>query len=126
MTLGSRKFPRARTVASRFALCEARRAGGRDNSHAGGEWGIGNAKVSGREAWVDDTETMDLRGLKCPLPVLKAGRRLRARPRGARLVVMADDPMAAVDIPNFCREEGHRLLSTGRDGAVLRFEIEKV
>jgi len=70
-------------------------------------------------------ETIDVRGLKCPLPVLKAARRMRDRQPGARFLLLTDDPMAAIDVPNFCREDGHRLLSTHRDGRTLRFEIEK-
>jgi tRNA 2-thiouridine synthesizing protein A len=69
--------------------------------------------------------TIDVRGLKCPLPVLKAARRMRPHGRGARFVLLTDDPMAAIDVPNFCREEGHRLVATRRDGRTLRFEIEK-
>jgi hypothetical protein len=33
--------------------------------------------------------------------------------------------MAAIDVPNFCREDGHRLIATYRDGSALRFEIVK-
>jgi len=68
---------------------------------------------------------MDLRGLKCPLPVLKAARRMRAQRSGARFVLITDDPMAAIDVPNFCREAGHRLIATHREREALRFEIEK-
>ncbi len=52
-------------------------------------------------------ETIDLRGLKCPLPALVTGRRLARMPAGAVLTVLADDPMAAVDIPHMCHREGH-------------------
>jgi len=54
----------------------------------------------------------DLRGLKCPLPVLKVRKRLGAMPAGAALWVETTDPLAAIDIPNFCREDGHLLLET--------------
>ncbi len=72
-----------------------------------------------------EPQLIDVRGLKCPLPVLKAARRMRELGSGARLVLLTDDPMAAVDVPNFCREERHRLLAVSRDGKTLRFEIEK-
>ncbi len=71
------------------------------------------------------TLLIDVRGLKCPLPVLKAARRMRPHRAGARFVLLTDDPMAAIDVPNFCREGGHRLLETHREGEALRFEIEK-
>lgn len=57
--------------------------------------------------WDDD---LDARGLLCPLPVLKARKRLAALAPGAVLRVWASDPMAAVDIPHFCAEAGHTLL----------------
>jgi len=69
--------------------------------------------------------TIDVRGLKCPLPVLKTDRRMRDFPTGTHFVLLATDPMAAIDVPHFCGENGHRLLSTYRDGNLLRFEIEK-
>ena len=72
-----------------------------------------------------DPVTIDVRGLKCPLPVLKAERRMRDHPAGTHFVVLATDPMAAIDVPHFCGENGHRLLATHRDGNLLRFDIEK-
>lgn len=53
----------------------------------------------------------DARGLLCPLPVLRAAKLLREMAPGAVLEITADDPVAVIDIPNFCREAGHALLS---------------
>jgi tRNA 2-thiouridine synthesizing protein A len=50
---------------------------------------------------------IDARGLKCPLPVLRAQKALRALAPGAVLRLFADDPMAAIDIPHFCQAAGH-------------------
>jgi tRNA 2-thiouridine synthesizing protein A len=58
-------------------------------------------------AW--DAE-LDARGLLCPLPVLKARKRLGQLAEGAVLRVVADDPAALVDIPHFCAETGHELV----------------
>lgn len=58
-----------------------------------------------------DAEDLDTRGLLCPLPVLKAAKRLRAMPSGSTLRVLADDPAAVVDIPHFCAEQSYELLS---------------
>ena len=52
---------------------------------------------------------IDARGLKCPLPVLRAQRALRGLAPGAVLRLLADDPMAAIDVPHFCAEAGHGL-----------------
>ncbi len=53
---------------------------------------------------------LDARGLLCPLPVLKARKRLLALPDGALLSLVTDDPAAVVDVPHFCREAGHTLV----------------
>ena len=55
---------------------------------------------------------LDARGLLCPLPVLRARKRLATLAPGAVLRVLADDPAALVDIPHFCAEAGHALLAT--------------
>ena len=68
---------------------------------------------------------LDLRGLNCPLPVLKAGKALLALKPGDLLVVEATDPMAAIDIPHLCRQKGHRLVDQTTEGAVLRFTIAR-
>jgi len=62
-------------------------------------------------------ETLDLRGLKCPLPALLARKALARLDAGATLCVLADDPMSVVDIPHMCHGEGHAVDSvTSRDG----------
>ncbi|MGC5781050.1 sulfurtransferase TusA family protein [Methylobacterium sp. NFXW15] len=66
---------------------------------------------------------LDLAGLKCPLPVLRTRKAMRALQEGGRLTVVCTDPMAAIDIPNLVREEGARLDRTQRDGDELRFAI---
>lgn len=73
----------------------------------------------------NDPIELDVIGLNCPLPVMRTRRALSDLPRGARLIVRASDPLAAIDIPHFCAESGHRLLSMREDGRVLVFSIEK-
>ncbi|MCK5931441.1 MAG: sulfurtransferase TusA family protein [Fulvimarina manganoxydans] len=62
------------------------------------------------------TQSLDLRGLKCPLPTLKTRKALLTMTKGERLTILADDPMAAIDIPHFCNEAGHRLVEMIREG----------
>ena len=69
--------------------------------------------------------TIDVRGLKCPLPVLKAAKRMAALPPGTRVLLIATDPLAAIDVPHFCNEHGHRILRSAQEDDELRFEIEK-
>jgi len=62
-------------------------------------------------------ETLDLRGLKCPLPAMLAKKALAKLPPGTALLVWADDPLAVVDIPHMCHGEGHACNSVAsRDG----------
>lgn len=62
-------------------------------------------------------EDLDCAGLLCPLPVLRARKRLMAMAPGRVLRVTATDPMAAIDLPHFCAEAGHEVLSCDREGA---------
>jgi tRNA 2-thiouridine synthesizing protein A len=52
-------------------------------------------------------EEIDATGLLCPLPVLKARKRLSQMQAGQVLRLLASDPMAVVDVPHFCNEAGH-------------------
>lgn len=71
-----------------------------------------------------EPESLDARGLKCPLPVLRMEKRLAAIAPGAALEVLATDPMARIDIPLYCRQNGHALTLAEED-SVLRFLIVK-
>lgn len=71
------------------------------------------------------TVTLDTTALRCPLPVLKARKTLAALQRGERVELLADDAMAAIDVPHFCNEAGHRLVEANEADGVLRFVIEK-
>ena len=69
---------------------------------------------------------LDATGLLCPLPVLKARKRLSALGEGAVLMIRADDPVARIDFPHFCAEQGHALVSqTDGPGGVITFLIRK-
>ena len=70
-------------------------------------------------------QDLDARGLLCPLPVLKAARRLRAMPRGDVLRLLADDPAAVVDVPHFCAEQGHDLLRADEEGGAQVYLIRR-
>ncbi|WP_336485623.1 sulfurtransferase TusA family protein [Methylobacterium nigriterrae] len=80
----------------------------------------------GREgAAASDIGELDLRGLKCPLPVLRTRKALRGLPAGAGLVVTCTDPMSAIDIPNLVRQEGDCVEVVERDGDAIRFRIRR-
>ena len=73
----------------------------------------------------DSIESIEARGLKCPLPVLKLEKRLASLDAGERLVVLATDPMAKIDIPLYCRKLGYSCAIDNRDEGVLAFTIAK-
>ena len=68
---------------------------------------------------------LDVKGMSCPLPVLRANRALRALAPGDRLRVLATDRAAMADFQAFCRETGHSLLAWSEEAGVLSFLIRK-
>ncbi len=73
----------------------------------------------------DPIETLDALGLRCPLPVLKARKRLKGMAEGAILRIKADDPAAVIDVPHFCTEQGYNLINQSREGNALIFLVRK-
>lgn len=76
---------------------------------------------------MEETSTLlDVRGMTCPLPVLKANKALRSLAPGATLTVLATDPAALKDFAAYAEETGHALLSsTAEEGGVLRFVLRR-
>jgi len=68
---------------------------------------------------------LDVKGLNCPLPVLRANRSLRAMKPGERLRVLATDRASVADFQAFCRETGHDLLAWSDEGGVFSFLIRR-
>jgi tRNA 2-thiouridine synthesizing protein A len=70
-------------------------------------------------------KTLNLRGLKCPLPALRTRKVLSGLPADDILVVECTDPLAAIDIPNLLRETGDALEGASRAAGVTTFRIRK-
>ncbi|MEP5155041.1 sulfurtransferase TusA family protein [Planktotalea sp.] len=68
---------------------------------------------------------LDAKSLLCPLPVLKARKRLKALNIGDELELQADDPAAIVDVPHYCAEAGHTLLETREEDGFHVYVIRK-
>jgi tRNA 2-thiouridine synthesizing protein A len=68
---------------------------------------------------------IDCEGLLCPLPVLRARKRLLAMAPGQILQVRATDRMAAIDLPHFCTQAGHDFLDATPQGAVTCYRIRR-
>jgi tRNA 2-thiouridine synthesizing protein A len=84
---------------------------GFDDSYAG------TAKVT--------EKTLNLRGLKCPLPALRTKKALGGMQSGEILIVECTDPLAAVDIPNLINQTGDTLEATRKEKRLLTFRIQK-
>ncbi len=74
----------------------------------------------------DDPPVLDVVGLRCPLPVLKARKALAGLAPGSLLEVVASDPAAAQDFAAFCAASGHLLVAQSAADGVQRFLIRKV
>jgi tRNA 2-thiouridine synthesizing protein A len=68
---------------------------------------------------------VDARGLLCPLPILRLARAIRRAPPGTIALLLATDPAAVADVEAYCRESGHALLGTEKEGKQFRFRVQK-
>ncbi len=74
---------------------------------------------------MDWDHELDAIGLLCPLPVLKARKRLQGLEAGQVLRLIADDPAAVIDVPHFCFEQGYELVSANTDNPAHVYLIRK-
>jgi tRNA 2-thiouridine synthesizing protein A len=70
-------------------------------------------------------EVYDLRGLNCPMPVLKTRKRLSGMKSGEELIIETTDTLAVIDIPHFCQENGHQLVASETIPGGHRFTIRR-
>jgi tRNA 2-thiouridine synthesizing protein A len=68
---------------------------------------------------------LDVKGLSCPLPVLKANRALRGMAEGERLRILATDRASVADFRAFCAETGHALVAFSEENGVFSFVIRR-
>ena len=73
---------------------------------------------------MSDVETLDTRGLLCPLPVIRTQDRVKDLPAGAILDVLATDPGTLHDIPAWCRVHGHAVLETQESDDEIRIRVQ--
>ena len=67
---------------------------------------------AGEDRVVGGVPLFDLRGLNCPLPALKVGKRMRSMSPGECIWVETTDPLAVIDIPAFAAEHGHEVVQS--------------
>lgn len=70
-------------------------------------------------------DTLDAKGLNCPLPILKAKKALSGLTAGQTLEILATDPGAVKDFDAFCRATGNELVEHDEEGGVYRFIIKR-
>ncbi|MBD3728296.1 MAG: sulfurtransferase TusA family protein [Sphingomonadales bacterium] len=71
-------------------------------------------------------ETLDAKGLNCPLPILKAKKALSPMENGKTLEILATDPGSVKDFEAFCRTTGNKMVEHDESGGIYRFVIERV
>jgi len=71
-------------------------------------------------------QTLDAKGLNCPLPILRTKKSLKDMAVGSTLEVLATDPGAVKDFEAFCRTTGNELVSSAVEGDVYKFVIKRV
>ncbi len=71
-------------------------------------------------------QTLDLKGLKCPLPALLAKRAVVRSAYGNVIEVIADDPLAYIDVPHMCRSENIEVLAQQREGDVVHLWLRRM
>ncbi len=71
-------------------------------------------------------ETLDARGLLCPLPVIRTQDTITSLAPGTLLDVLATDPGTLYDIPAWCRVHGHEVVETEREGRDIRIRVKVV
>ena len=70
-------------------------------------------------------QTLDAKGLNCPLPILKARKALKEVPADGTLEIFSTDPGSVADFEAFCRQTGNELLESTEDDSVYRFLIKR-
>lgn len=68
---------------------------------------------------------VDARGHRCPVPTLRLRRAIEAAPPGASVRLLADDPLAKIDVPHFAAEAGLEIVERGEDGEVVSFLLRR-
>lgn len=74
---------------------------------------------------MSEMTTLDVKGLNCPLPILRAKKAMKGVAAGDVLQVVATDPGSVKDFEAFCKQTGNELLETAEDGGVYTFQIKK-
>ena len=72
-----------------------------------------------------EPKKLDVRGKKCPVPIVKAKKALNNVPPGGVLQVLATDPGSKADFEAFCRSTGNELMESSEDDGVFTYLIKR-
>ena len=81
--------------------------------------------LNGGKMAAESDHELDVKGLQCPLPVLKASKRLKSIKYGETLKIFATDPASEIDFAHYCNESGNELVWQNSDAGVFTFVIRK-
>jgi len=70
-------------------------------------------------------QTLDCKGLSCPMPILKLAKEIKSMESGKVLELLGTDPGSKSDVPKWCDKTGNELLGQEEDGGVYKFYIRK-
>lgn len=74
---------------------------------------------------IEIAQTVDARGLSCPMPIVRTAHAAKALPSGAAIEVLATDPGSTKDIAAWCKATGNELIEQSVDAAIFRFVIRR-
>lgn len=77
------------------------------------------------EAAASAVQTLDCKGLLCPLPIIKLAKAIKTIGVGEAIEVLATDPGSVPDMEAFQKQTGHQLLVSERQGGVFRFVVRR-
>ena len=69
-------------------------------------------------------ETLDCRGLSCPMPLLKTKKAIGKMKSGQILEILGTDPGTKNDLPGFAKKAGHEYLGYKNDDGFTRFYLK--
>lgn len=69
-------------------------------------------------------ETLDAKGLKCPMPIVEVAKKVKTMQPGDELEVIGDDPVFKIDIEAWCSKMGHEILATKVEGETTTISLK--
>tara|TARA_B100001013_G_C24601655_1_gene439165 strand:+ start:1006 stop:1245 length:240 start_codon:yes stop_codon:yes gene_type:complete len=70
-------------------------------------------------------KTLDVKGLFCPIPVIKTKQIINTVDSGNIIEILATDPAAKEDIPSWAKREGHEMLKIEEENEIIKFYLRK-